>query len=175
MVRFSLDRCYVRIFIYVLLVTVFVSVCCFVVFVLRRQQGKYGDLLIDEESGLARLMETFAEDGSDNDDGHEVRDCVLFCLSNGFMRYVSVRGCCEKRGSRVCVCLNISSVSVLREWLCLRVCVLRVSERFVVAVRMYGTVCLLCVDCVVHLSISVRVFLCVHICRQTKVCQGRKI
>lgn len=53
--------------------------CCFVV-VLCRQQGKYGDLLMDEESGLARLMETFAEDGSDNDDGHEVRVCVHFCL-----------------------------------------------------------------------------------------------
>eukprot|EP00904_Undaria_pinnatifida_P007302 jgi/Undpi1/3701/HiC_scaffold_16.g07071.m1 len=29
------------------------------------EQGKYGDLLMDEESSLARLMETFAEDDSD--------------------------------------------------------------------------------------------------------------
>lgn len=70
--------CFVLLYVYIFRVGLFF---CFVfVFVSCRQKGKYADLLMEEESGLARLMKAFAEGGSDNDDGNEVRVCPLFCV-----------------------------------------------------------------------------------------------
>ena len=79
--------CFVLLYVYIFRVGLFF---CFVfVFVSCRQKGKYADLLMEEESGLARLMKAFAEGGSDNDDGNEVRVCPTV-LCRWFVCDVSV-------------------------------------------------------------------------------------
>lgn len=54
-------------------------VCVFFSSSCAGQKGKYGDLIMQEGSGLASLMETFTGSASDSDDGNEVRGvwCVF--------------------------------------------------------------------------------------------------
>lgn len=43
-------------------------------FVTNRQKGEYGELLVEEGGDLARLMEAFAEDGSEDEVQHSRRN-----------------------------------------------------------------------------------------------------